>query len=160
MAAEDDPFGAFGEDDDDDDEKDGDDCNVVSSTASVPESGQQQARRDPSCGVLVFHNGTEQALLHHVEREMELLAASDQLETAEQVMKLVDQYCFSRHWMMHIGDQKGIILKDFIREFCQEHQNRLIRQTKPEQTVIMVELGTYCGYSAILMAYTILEFTR
>jgi hypothetical protein len=61
---EDDPFEAFGDDSDDDDAQE--------ESASV-----EPARRDPSCGALVFHEGTVQAMLLHVHNEPQRSLTAD-----------------------------------------------------------------------------------
>lgn len=141
MSQSDDPFDCFGHDDEDD-ESDENDANP-----GVSQPLQKREARDPICGALRFHSGTEQSLCIYVEREMETPSA-DSVPDAKRVLQLVDQFCYSRHWMMHVGDQKGKTLVEFLQDFCQQstHGPRII-----------VELGTYCGYSAILMAQTLLD---
>jgi len=153
--AEEDPFGCFSGDDDDNDNT-GHDANT-----KQPGIGPQNTR-DPLCGVLTFHSGVEQSLLHYVQREMDTCPdgaannkSTDVLSNARQVLKLVDTFAYQRHWMMHIGDQKGTVLKDFVTEFCRQAQSKFADDSGPGARV--VELGTYCGYSSILMALTILE---
>ena len=167
-ATAEDPFDCFGDDDDDsdsDDESSGNnsdggrdqDPNAKSETSS------SSSLRDPVCGVLTFHRGTEQSLCHYVQQAMETLPTIDnnndgnsneRTAVAHRVLKCIDQFCYTRHWMMHVGDQKGLLLKEFVLEFCQHQQERLSSTSRP---VTIVELGTYCGYSSILMAQTILE---
>jgi hypothetical protein len=33
------------------------------------------------------------------------------LERCQAVRNLIDQFCYNRHWMMHIGDEKAVILE-------------------------------------------------
>jgi catechol O-methyltransferase len=84
---------------------------------------------------LQFHNGIEESLLLTIERNSNLLTASD-------VVHAVDQFCYSRHWMMHIGPVKGKILDDVI----------LQAQGIGNKKLVCVELGSYCGYSTIRIA--------
>lgn len=79
---------------------------------------------------LRFHNGTEDQLALFVEQ-------TAIKKDPESVIKQIDEFCWSRHWMMHIGDKKGKILDD------------IVMRHKPK---IILELGTYCGYSAVRMA--------
>lgn len=58
-------------------------------------------------------------------------------KTPENVLKLVDEFCWNHQWMMHVGDTKGKIVTDALIKF------------KPKK---ILELGTYCAYSSILMA--------
>jgi hypothetical protein len=47
--------------------------------------------RPQSCGLLAFHNGTEESLLLYVQRNA---TRGDPLS----VLKAVDVFCYSRHW--------------------------------------------------------------
>lgn len=51
--------------------------------------------------------------------------------------------------MMHCGPQKGVVLEEFLLERYRAHQRQ---QQQPPQPFVVVELGSYCGYSAIRMA--------
>jgi catechol O-methyltransferase len=82
-----------------------------------------------------FHNGIEESLLLTIERNAELSSAAD-------VVNAVDLFCYSRHWMMHIGPVKGKILDDVI----------LSAQGSANKPLVCVELGSYCGYSTIRIA--------
>jgi hypothetical protein len=101
---EDDPFALFGSDDDDDDE-------AVGALSNEPTT------RSLDNGILTNHNGTEQALLLFVQREMLHHQPSSSLEIDDIIMrcalvlKAIDKFCKERHWMMHVGDEKGAILK-------------------------------------------------
>lgn len=53
--------------------------------------------------------------------------------------------------MMHVGPEKAIILKDFL-EHCVAS-----RTTTENQQLNVVELGTYCGYSSIMFAQTLMQ---
>lgn len=173
-ADEDDPFSVFGanassstSNDDDDDGGDDDNDPATSSARALP-------RRDASCGVLVFHRGTEQALLQYVRNQMDssgLLGKKKEEEQndgnpsidpriawLEQILRSVDEFCTSRHWMMHIGPQKGRIMESFLTECCLEKVklNSSLNMYLPKMLII-VELGTYCGYSLLRMVTTMLK---
>lgn len=81
-------------------------------------------------GSLQFHKGTEDELAQYV---IDHATMND----PESVIKTVDEYCWNTHWMMHVGDKKGDILDNAIKQY---------------QPKTILELGTYCGYSAIRMA--------
>src|SRR3954471_13613452 len=49
----------------------------------------------------------------------------------------VDEFCYERSFMMNVGDEKGAIL------------DAAVRRAQPQQ---LLELGTYCGYSALRTA--------
>ncbi|XP_007663241.1 catechol O-methyltransferase A [Ornithorhynchus anatinus] len=68
-----------------------------------------------------------QRILHHVHR-------SATLGDPQSVIAAVDNYCRHVEWAMNVGDKKGLIL------------DKVVVETKPR---IVLELGTYCGYSAI-----------
>jgi catechol O-methyltransferase len=81
-------------------------------------------------GTFAFHEGTEDELAQYVQDNM-----SGRID-AQTVLDLVDEFCINRHWMMNVGNLKGKIVDDAVRA-C-------------DPTTIL-ELGTYCGYSAIRM---------
>ena len=58
--------------------------------------------------------------------------------SAEIILNAIDSFCYSRHWMMHIGDVKAKILEVGVE--------RTARKSN------FVEIGSYCGYSAISLA--------
>ncbi|XP_068099385.1 catechol O-methyltransferase-like isoform X2 [Hyperolius riggenbachi] len=53
------------------------------------------------------------------------------------VVECIDKYCNEREWAMNVGDNKGLILDSIVKE------------TNPN---VVLELGTYCGYSAVRIA--------
>jgi catechol O-methyltransferase len=71
------------------------------------------------------------------------------------VLLAIDQFCMERHWMMHVGPQKGCILQDFLKEQIQKH----VEQYQHQRLYTVVELGTYCGYSTIRIVDTLLRYT-
>jgi catechol O-methyltransferase len=153
-------------------------------TTAVPSSS---TRDDNSCGVLTFHAGTEVALWHYVQQRQHdqlqqmntrtttttsntttamspstttavsnstlLLSISFIIHKAQQILDHIDEFCWKRHWMMHIGAEKGVVLKDFLLECYRSHQGEA-EKVLPFQ---ILELGTYCGYSAIFLVKTLLE---
>ncbi|KAG9487522.1 hypothetical protein GDO78_007400, partial [Eleutherodactylus coqui] len=52
----------------------------------------------------------------------------------QSVIDSIDTYCSQKEWAMNVGDQKGLILDNVVKE------------TDPN---VLLELGTYCGYSAV-----------
>ncbi len=52
------------------------------------------------------------------------------------VIRVIDDFCYHHSFMMNVGDEKGEIL------------DRAIRRVQPRR---LLELGTYCGYSALRM---------
>ena len=72
------------------------------------------SERPDSSGVLVFHTGIENAMLLYVER------ITARGRDADSVLLAVDNFCYTRHWMMHVSSSCA------------------------------VELGSYCGYSSVV----------
>eukprot|EP01100_Stratorugosa_tubuloviscum_P013772 TRINITY_DN708_c1_g1_i1.p1 TRINITY_DN708_c1_g1~~TRINITY_DN708_c1_g1_i1.p1 ORF type:complete len:231 (-),score=108.62 TRINITY_DN708_c1_g1_i1:880-1572(-) len=79
---------------------------------------------------LEFHKGTEDALADYV-------VANATQGDPEAVIKSVDDFCWQQHWMMHVGNEKGAIVDNIIKRFSPR---------------VLLELGTYCGYSATRFA--------
>ncbi|OCT98319.1 catechol O-methyltransferase isoform X2 [Xenopus laevis] len=55
----------------------------------------------------------------------------------QSVVDAIDHFCRNKEWAMNVGDEKGLIL------------DKLVRETDP---LLVLELGTYCGYSAVRIA--------
>jgi len=60
----------------------------------------------------------------------------------DDVIRVVDEFCYERSVMMNVGDEKGEIL------------DAAIRRAGPRR---LLELGTYCGYSALRTARVMLD---
>lgn len=56
---------------------------------------------------------------------------------AADTIRIIDQYCYQQSFLINVGDEKGGIL------------DAAVAATKPSR---ILELGTYCGYSALRMA--------
>ena len=134
-----------------DDEDEMDTAKVTDVCTSTTDKSDLLHKRPDPCGVLQFHNGTEVALLLHVQRSIShcLLINDDDTSTqtkiniAQQVLLAIDIFCYERHWMMHIGDQKS----SFLVSAIQQAEN-----TSPSRPILVVEIGSYCGYSAVTIA--------
>ena len=72
-------------------------------------------------------DGREEALAEHV-------TASARPGDLDGAIRAVDEFCYGRSIMMNVGDEKGEIL------------DAAIRRVQPRR---LLELGTYCGYSAL-----------
>jgi catechol O-methyltransferase len=55
----------------------------------------------------------------------------------DDVIRAIDEFCYERSFMMNVGDEKGEIL------------DAAVRRARPKR---ILELGTYCGYSALRLA--------
>ena len=72
-------------------------------------------------------DGREQALAEHV-------LANARQGDLDDAIRRVDEFCYEQSVMMNVGDEKGEIL------------DAAIRKVRPRR---LLELGTYCGYSAL-----------
>jgi catechol O-methyltransferase len=87
--------------------------------------GMRNLTRDWQVG-----DGREDALAAHVlahAREGDL----------DDVIRVIDDFCVTRSVMINVGDEKGEIL------------DRAVQRAAP---ALLLELGTYCGYSGLRMA--------
>lgn len=75
-------------------------------------------------------DGREEALAGYV-------VANARQGDLEDVIRVIDDFCLNRSVMINVGDEKGEIL------------DRAVRRASPH---LLLELGTYCGYSALRMA--------
>ena len=75
-------------------------------------------------------DGREEALAEYV-------VANARQGDPEDVIRVIDDFCMNRSVMINVGDEKGEIL------------DRAVRRASPQ---LLLELGTYCGYSALRMA--------
>jgi catechol O-methyltransferase len=87
--------------------------------------GTRKLTRDWQVG-----DGREEALAHYV---VENAKRGD----PEDVIRVIDEFCVNRSFMINVGDEKGEIL------------DRAVRRASPH---LLLELGTYCGYSALRMS--------
>lgn len=77
-----------------------------------------------------MNDGREEKMLSHV------LANAVQGDP-ESVLHQIDKFAWSEKWLMNVGDRKGMILDEQVQRVCPK---------------IAVELGGYCGYSAVRIA--------
>ena len=75
-------------------------------------------------------DGREEALAEYV-------VAKARQGDREDVIRVIDEFCMNRSVMINVGDEKGEIL------------DRAVGRASPR---LLLELGTYCGYSALRMA--------
>lgn len=87
--------------------------------------GMRRLMRDWQVG-----DGREEALAAHVVAQ----ARPGDLDDA---IRVIDDFCVTRSVMMNVGDEKGEIL------------DSAVRRSEPS---LLLELGTYCGYSGLRMA--------
>lgn len=70
-------------------------------------------------------------------RLAEYVAAKARRGDPEDVIRIIDQYCYQQSFLINVGDEKGRIL------------DAAVVAARPTR---VLELGTYCGYSALRMA--------
>ena len=87
--------------------------------------GRRSLTRDWQVG-----DGREEALADYV-------VAHAREGDPDDVVRVIDEFCMHRSVMINVGDEKGEIL------------DRAVRRAAPR---LLLELGTYCGYSALRMA--------
>ncbi|XP_060166368.1 catechol O-methyltransferase isoform X1 [Globicephala melas] len=87
---------------------------------------------------LLMGNSKEQRILHHV---LQHAVAGD----PQSVLDAIDAYCSQKEWAMNVGDKKGQIVDAVLRE---------------QRPSVLLELGAYCGYSAVRMARLLLPGAR
>ena len=75
-------------------------------------------------------DGREEALAEHVTAN----AGPGDVESA---IAAVDEFCYGQSFMINVGDEKGELL------------DAAVRRAEPKR---LLELGTYCGYSALRTA--------
>lgn len=63
----------------------------------------------------------------------------------DDAIRVVDEFCYRRSLMMNVGDEKGRILE------------RAVHRADPRR---LLELGTYCGYSALRTARVMADDAR
>ena len=110
-------------DDDDDDDDDNNNDNSINTLL---------IQRPKNSGILSFHNGTEEAMLLYVYN-------NSNKNDIISILQAIDKFCWSRHWMMHLGSEKSLYLIDILSN---------MNNDKP---VIMIEIGSYCGYSSLIL---------
>jgi len=134
---------------------------------SVPSGGSSDCRgggiekyRDPRNGAMQFKSNTEEDLLMHVQNGLQDQLSNTNytgVKCANALLSSIDIYCLGKHWMFHVGHEKGVVLSEFLQKcittFINNEQN-----TPKTRKFVIVDLGTYCGYSSILFAKTVREF--
>ena len=63
----------------------------------------------------------------------------------DDVIRVIDEFCYERSFMINVGDEKGELL------------DAALKRASPQ---LILELGTYCGYSALRMARAMPEGAR
>lgn len=122
--------------------------------------------RNPANGAFTFQVHAEYDLLMHVQRDLDkhrsILGNSD-IQLSKLITQSVDEYCLGKQWMYHIGSEKGVAIGRFLREAAERWYAKMIKEHVNGGEVekfICVDLGTYCGYSALVLASTLRQFAH
>lgn len=86
-----------------------------------------------------FNDGREIALLHYIYKHPELEKIRG---NPRRLLEAIDEYGKTKKYLMNVGEFKAKIVAE------------LIKEVKPK---VMVELGGYCGYSAIAFGAALRE---
>lgn len=70
-------------------------------------------------------------------RLADYIVARAQRGDATDVIRMIDEYCYKQSFLINVGDEKGLIL------------DAAVTRIRPRR---VLELGAYCGYSALRMA--------
>mmetsp|Transcript_32804 Transcript_32804/g.55316 ORF Transcript_32804/g.55316 Transcript_32804/m.55316 type:complete len:269 (+) Transcript_32804:103-909(+) len=103
------------------------------SEADISES--RKCIRPTNAGVFTFHTGTEEALYYYVTQKAKR-------GNPGEILRAIDEYCYTVHWMMHVGDLKLPVIQKALN----------LAESSAIGGLVIVELGSYCGYSAIFLA--------
>jgi len=134
----------------------------TSATVS-PTSPERKNRDDANHGAYTFQEKAEIDLLLHIQHCLHLKAQKkkeneknnneNDNDSAKFILNSIDEYCINQQWMFHIGNEKGEMLKAFLRP-CVDN---FMKTNTNDRRMILADLGTYCGYSAILLAHALRE---
>jgi catechol O-methyltransferase len=123
------------------------------STDPISLGQNKRVARHAHNGAFTFKENGEYELMMHVQRGLPRnFGRISPVESANLILSTVDTYCLEEQWMYHIGREKGATLKEFLADCIAQHQAK-----KTKRPLIIVEIGTYCGYSAILLAKSVQE---
>ncbi|XP_069612467.1 catechol O-methyltransferase-like [Ranitomeya imitator] len=91
---------------------------------------------------IVLHEATQGVKSFFMKQTKEQRVLQYVLDNAtrgdpQSVVDNIDKYCKQKEWAMNVGDQKGLIL------------DNIVKASNPN---LALELGTYCGYSAVRIA--------
>eukprot|EP00562_Extubocellulus_spinifer_P032990 CAMPEP_0178696770 /NCGR_PEP_ID=MMETSP0699-20121125/9590_1 /TAXON_ID=265572 /ORGANISM="Extubocellulus spinifer, Strain CCMP396" /LENGTH=332 /DNA_ID=CAMNT_0020342605 /DNA_START=556 /DNA_END=1554 /DNA_ORIENTATION=+ len=108
--------------------------------------------RDPDNGAWTFKANTEQDLLQHVTNGLAVsIKDLDDVDASKAILRSIDVYCLGKQWMYHVGHEKGEEITPFLQE-C------ISSRLSSSDRFIILDVGTYCGYSAILLAMVVRKF--
>ncbi|XP_048412391.1 catechol O-methyltransferase A isoform X2 [Stegostoma tigrinum] len=98
--------------------------------------------KNNSTAAIFWHCVLREKMAQHItgkskeERILEFVLQNAVKGDAKSVVDTIDKYCREKEWAMNLGDEKGVIL------------DKVMKEANP---LSVLELGTYCGYSALRM---------
>ena len=109
--------------------------------------------RSKNCGVLKWHSpAAEEGLFVHLERHAQQCRGNP-----AETLRHVDIYATTKHWLMCIGPEKAQILEREALKPIVEARAAASSGAAPSQCLVVAELGSYLGYSAVFLANTLLR---
>eukprot|EP00577_Skeletonema_sp_RCC1716_P011622 CAMPEP_0113392970 /NCGR_PEP_ID=MMETSP0013_2-20120614/11592_1 /TAXON_ID=2843 ORGANISM="Skeletonema costatum, Strain 1716" /NCGR_SAMPLE_ID=MMETSP0013_2 /ASSEMBLY_ACC=CAM_ASM_000158 /LENGTH=422 /DNA_ID=CAMNT_0000276445 /DNA_START=91 /DNA_END=1359 /DNA_ORIENTATION=+ /assembly_acc=CAM_ASM_000158 len=147
----------------------GDKAMEASSSNNKQPNTTDKITRDPRNGAFTFQVHAEYDLLLQIQKDLDAkrpskssrsslnsLALSD-IDSTRIILKSVDDYCYGKQWMYHIGSEKGKAISRFLRSGVERWLKRDDRKNKK---FICLDCGTYCGYSSLVLASTLREIAN
>ncbi len=100
---------------------------MEASSSSKSSNNNDKITRDPRNGAFTFQVHAEYDLLLQIQKDLDAkrpskssksslnsLALSD-IDSTKIILKSVDDYCYGKQWMYHIGSEKGKAISRFLR---------------------------------------------
>ena len=107
----------------------------ASSSSNKNKSNDDRITRDPRNGAFTFQVHAEYDLLLQIQKDLDKakqqrpkkssssrssslntsLALLSDIESTQIILKSVDDYCYGKQWMYHIGSEKGEAISRFLR---------------------------------------------
>jgi len=147
-----------------------------SSSTSTDATTTTPITRDPRNGAFTFQVHAEYDLLLHVQKDLDKHrsrnnsnSSDSDIHLSKLITRSIDEYCLRKQWMYHIGSEKGVAIGRFLRESAEKWYAKMKKEWQQQQgndnsgevkKFICVELGTYCGYSALVLASTLRQFVQ
>jgi len=142
---------------------------MEASSSNNKQPNTDKITRDPRNGAFTFQVHAEYDLLLQIQKDLDAkrpskssrsslnsLALSD-IDSTKIILKSVDDYCYGKQWMYHIGSEKGKAISRFLRSGVERWLKRDDRKNKK---FICLDCGTYCGYSSLVLASTLREIAN
>lgn len=139
----------------------------------IPTNGEKFSTiRVEECSSFAFHNGTELSMFIHLEKSLKSYDSSNcdpskesydlskHIDYLEFILNKIDEFCYSVHWMMHLGDEKK---KEIEKRVSDELKLKILSSNESSLSLNafnVMELGSYCGYSAIVLVRCFLLFQQ